>query len=304
MTAHHALFGIVPAHAVQGVGHLADQAQRRVARQLGVGIQRDDIAHASQDVRLLRVVGSAAIQRHEAGVGGAAQQPVEFMELATLALPAHPAVLAGVEPAPSVQQVEAFAARGRAVPLVQRGDGLLRDADQVGVSVLNFRIRIEAVRQQGKGQVATCAGQMVDFEALDVAAQFRLAGQQRGHDDQCAQVGRNPVDQCQGREAHGASARGDCSLDQGRGHLGGGQECGQRERRQQPGGSCRRGASGKDGPERQAQQHRCQRKDGGYVAAKPEADVEAVDAHGQRRSESDGLLQFAAPFGDQVMAGI
>ncbi|MCY1284316.1 hypothetical protein D9M70_332150 [compost metagenome] len=304
VAAHHALFGIAPAHAVQGVGHLADQAQRRVARQPGVGIQRDDVAHAGQDVGLPRFVGSTAIQRHEAGVGGAAQQPVEFVEFATLALPAHPAVLAGVEPAPAVQQVEALAARGRAVPLVQCGDGLLRDADQVGVAVEHFRIRIEAIRQQGKGQVATCAGQMVDFEALDVAAQFRFAGQQRGHDDQCAQVGGNPVDEGQGREAYGARARGDCSLDQGRGHLGGGQECGQRECRQQPGGSCRRGARGKDGPERQAQQHRCQREDGGYVAAKPEADVEAVDAHGQRWPESDGLLQFAAPFSDQVMAGI
>ena len=203
-----------------------------------------------------------------------------------------------------MQQVEAFAARGRAVPLVQDGDGLLRDADQVGVSVLHLRVRIEAVRQQGKRQVATCAGQMVDLKALDVAAQLRLAGQQRGHDDQCAQVGRNPVDQRQGRESHGASARGDCSLDEGCSHLGGGQECGQRKRRQQPGGSCRRGTCGEDGPERQAQQHRCQREDGGYVAAKPEADVEAVDAHGQRRPESNGLLQFAAPLGDQEMAGI
>ncbi len=54
----------------------------------GIGIERDDVAHIGRHLR--RVAGD----RHEGGVGGAAQQPVEFVQLAALALPSHPFVLA------------------------------------------------------------------------------------------------------------------------------------------------------------------------------------------------------------------
>ncbi len=77
-------------------------------REPGIGIQRDNVAHAGwQFVKKRRF--------DKAGIGGAAQQPIEFVQLAALALPAHPASLAGVPGAPAVQQQKADAARRRAI---------------------------------------------------------------------------------------------------------------------------------------------------------------------------------------------
>ncbi len=47
VAADHALARLVEARPVQGMRHLADQPQRRVARQPRVGIERDDVAHAA-----------------------------------------------------------------------------------------------------------------------------------------------------------------------------------------------------------------------------------------------------------------
>ena len=80
----HALSRDVEARAVQRVGHLADQPQRRVARQARVGVERDHVAHVGRHVRV------APADRHEGRVGRAAQQAVELLQLAALALPAHP----------------------------------------------------------------------------------------------------------------------------------------------------------------------------------------------------------------------
>ena len=66
---------------VQRVSQLADQPPRRVARKFRVGVERDDEA----DIR-----GKPAADDHETRVAGAPEQAVQFMELAALALPAHP----------------------------------------------------------------------------------------------------------------------------------------------------------------------------------------------------------------------
>jgi hypothetical protein len=70
----------IEARSVERMGELAHQAARRVARQARIGIERDHEAYA----------GRHAFGRDERGVVGAAQQPVELVQLAALALPAHP----------------------------------------------------------------------------------------------------------------------------------------------------------------------------------------------------------------------
>ena len=72
---------------VERMRHLADELSRGASRQLGIGVQGDDIAHAVRDAGEILAAGQ------KAGVGGAAQQPVEFMQLAPLALPPHPFLL-------------------------------------------------------------------------------------------------------------------------------------------------------------------------------------------------------------------
>ena len=75
----------------------ADQLARGIARQLRIRIERDDVADARQ-----RLAGTD--RGGEAGIGGAAQQAIEFFQLAALALPSHPHLLALVPQALAVQK--------------------------------------------------------------------------------------------------------------------------------------------------------------------------------------------------------
>ena len=82
---HDPAGGGVEARPVERMRHLADQPADRVARQPGVGVERDDVADAGGHRWRLPA------RAEEGGVGRAAQQPVQFMQLAALAFPADPA---------------------------------------------------------------------------------------------------------------------------------------------------------------------------------------------------------------------
>ncbi|MCY1219812.1 hypothetical protein D9M72_318020 [compost metagenome] len=112
VAAHDALPGRIEPWLVQRMGHLADQPQRGIAWQPRVGVEGDDVAHAGRHLRC------PAVDGHVAGVAGAAQQPVQLMQLAALALPSHPLALHGVEHAPAVKQQKAIASRTRPMALV------------------------------------------------------------------------------------------------------------------------------------------------------------------------------------------
>ena len=98
--------------------HLADEPERGVARQASIGIERDHILH------ILRHLRRAATDGHEGGIVRSAQQPVELMQLAALALPSHPFAFARIEPAMTVQQEEAVARRAGTVAPIQLLDPL------------------------------------------------------------------------------------------------------------------------------------------------------------------------------------
>src|SRR4029079_7804080 len=77
----------VEAWTIQRMRDDADQLPRRVTRQPGVGVEGDAVAYVGQD-------RSIAHRQHEAGVGGATEQPVEFLDFSALALPSHPQAFA------------------------------------------------------------------------------------------------------------------------------------------------------------------------------------------------------------------
>ena len=81
---HHPAGGRVEARPVQRMRHLADQAAHRIARQSRVGVERHDVTDiGGRD-------GRPGADVDERGVGRAAQQPIQFVQLAALALPADP----------------------------------------------------------------------------------------------------------------------------------------------------------------------------------------------------------------------
>src|SRR5437016_8267547 len=81
----------------------ADELPARIDRQIGIRIQRDDVAHGREAVEL-------ADHYDKAGIGCPSEQPVEFVQLSTLALPAHPSFFRGVPRSLAVKQVKALAA--------------------------------------------------------------------------------------------------------------------------------------------------------------------------------------------------
>ena len=113
-----------------------------VARQARVGVERDAVADRRQHVQL-------ADLGREARVGRAAQQAVELLDLAALALPAHPRVLAGVPLPVAMEQEEAIRIarrRTRALSAVDAGArarrecGVVDGASGVAASAKSLRI--------------------------------------------------------------------------------------------------------------------------------------------------------------------
>ena len=81
----------------------------------------------------------------EARVGGAAQQPVELLDLAALALPPHPQPFAGVPLPQAMEQEEAVGAVG-GVPGVERGDAGASRLEDLGV----LRLRLGRRRRESR----------------------------------------------------------------------------------------------------------------------------------------------------------
>ena len=126
---HDPAGGRVEARPVERMRHLADQAAHRVARQSRVGVERDDVANiGGRD-------GRPGADVDEGGVGRAAQQPVQFVQLAALALPADPPRFAFVPDATAMQQQKAVAARRRAIAPIETRDAFRRRGDQRRVAL-------------------------------------------------------------------------------------------------------------------------------------------------------------------------
>ncbi len=165
----------IEARDVQRVRDDADELFRRVARQTGVGIEREAVAHRREDVELADLHGVA-------GVRDAAQQPVEFLDLSALALPSHPHALAGV-PAPfAVEQEEAVRMAG-AEAAVEIDDARPRGVENRRVARPFARVGVGEVAEDREVDPRI---EVAQREHLDVLQQRRDpvdARQQRRHDD-------------------------------------------------------------------------------------------------------------------------
>src|SRR5437762_2113240 len=95
----------------------ADQPPRDFARQIRVGVERQHVANAGEQL-------GASGDETEVGVGASAQQPIQLLELTALAFPAHEAAAARVLTAPPMQQEIARLSGARA--FVELGDAAAR----------------------------------------------------------------------------------------------------------------------------------------------------------------------------------
>src|SRR4029079_3831301 len=103
----------------------ADQLSGGVSWEARVAVEGDAVVDVREN-------GEIAPRHREAGVARAAEEPVELLDLAALALPSHPAALALVPQPLPVEQIEAVVPAA-GVTLVERVDPFHRGLDDRGV---------------------------------------------------------------------------------------------------------------------------------------------------------------------------
>ena len=132
------------------------------------------------------------LRRQECRVAVAAQQEVELVQLAALALPAHPAAFRLVVEAAPVQQVEALAA-GQRVALVEQLDLAARIVEHLAVAGRQFDRAVRPVGQQREMDVADHVGEEMHLEIAQALVDVVARADQRGNHDQRARLGRHAV---------------------------------------------------------------------------------------------------------------
>ena len=160
--------------AVQRMRGDADQRARGIARQRRVAVERDAVAHRRQDGRVPDV-------HDEARVLGAAQQAIELVDLAALALPAHPQAFLRVPLSAAVAQEETIA-RGVVMFRVERADALARRLQDRGVLRLRLFGGVAEVAQDGEMNVRVQIAERLDLEMREQIVHPRDAVEHRRHD--------------------------------------------------------------------------------------------------------------------------
>ena len=139
-------------------------------RQPGVRIQGDDEAHLVGQSRETRTL-------QKAGVRGPTQQPVHFVQLAALALPADPAALALIPHTAAMQQQETVSARRRAMQKVETSDTIRGGRQERFVTGGVLRFTVRPVREQGKMQRAVLACQEMQLQPCHLLGNRLRRGQ-------------------------------------------------------------------------------------------------------------------------------
>ena len=182
--------------AVERVRHRRHQRPRRIARQLGVGVEGDDELDAGQRSGIAHHARKARARRG----GDAAQQRVELGELAALALVTHPHPFLRV-PAPRAVEEEEDVAVGLgpafAVLAVERLDGEARAFDQRAILGKRLLAGVEQVGEQTEMQAVVAIGQEAHFQRLDQLIDVVRTGEHGRHHHQRAPLRRNA-----GRKVH------------------------------------------------------------------------------------------------------
>src|SRR6184192_965010 len=156
-----------------------DQSPGGVAQQLGIGIQRDDKPNALELCAIAR-----AEKSFQLGRGFADEESIELLELAALAFPADPALLALAPRASAMKKKEA----PRSVPAIQF---LYSSSGDVYIlCVLRHALprRVRKIGQERKAQIRIRISEVTNFEAIEFVLDRVRGGQQHRHHYQRAAI--------------------------------------------------------------------------------------------------------------------
>ena len=137
------------------------------------------------------------------------------MQLSSLALPAHPFAVALVPYTLAMEEKKAFAAAGgRTIFLVQPGDPIHCNGQQIVVTRQGFARCVQPIGEQREAQVSIWICQVMHFQPLDLLCNFLRGGKQRGHDDNRSQVFGDAVAQLHSRQPSRPEQTHHCAVDQ------------------------------------------------------------------------------------------
>src|SRR5579885_1224103 len=150
------------------MSHRADHTLRRAARQLRIGIEREDVTDVGQPGEI------AGLDRKR--IEDLAKHLVQIEQLAAFALPTHPRSFARVVDAMTMEQVKASIGLACILPIefVDKTDGEIHAR-----IVLAHRFgRIGQICQQSEANVAIVIDEVTDFEIVHQATDLLFVEQQ------------------------------------------------------------------------------------------------------------------------------
>ncbi len=293
------------ARPVERVRHRRHELRRGVARQLRVGVERDDVAHVAEHAGVADDVREALARP---GAGAAAQQRVEVAELAALPLLAHPHPVDGVPAPRPVEQEEgrsglvvAVVVALRRVLRVERRDarGGVRHQFVVARHVLGGRVA--EVGQQAEVQVRVAVGEEAHLERLDQLVDAGDAADERRHHDQRARAAGDAERVVHARQHARHDEQRRRPVDEAERELAGGQQQQQRERQRLPPAQVER--RGDLGQQPGGEQHGEAGRRAAVDEQRPARDAAPPDGV-QRQARPGGGLQRRAPAADEVVADV
>ncbi len=182
------------------MGHCRDELLRRLARELRIGIQRDDILDVAQHGRVPDNHGKRI-------ASGPPQQGIQIRQFSALALMTHPGTLAPVPAAramkkkewPPLVRARRIAALEHILPTfivilaIQLFDQRAGMIHQYIVLGERFLVRIHEIRQQTEIHILVAIGQKPHFERFGEIRDLRFARQQGRYYRQCRKCRRYPI---------------------------------------------------------------------------------------------------------------
>ena len=159
---------------------------------------------------------------------------------------------------------------------------------------------IAPVGKQREDEVVVRVGEVVDLQPLDLFAHGGDAGQQRGHDDDRAQIRRDAVAQFQPGQQRRADLLGERAVYDRDGDVRGRNETDDRKDQKRPAAS----PGMRDGEQRKARTIAVTDGDHAHVAHHADIGAEAAQPGLKRHAAAKVLLEGAAAAGDQIISGV
>ncbi len=222
------------------------------------------------------------------------------MQLAALAFPTDPALLALVPDAATMQQHEPGAVRRRAIAKIEARDARGGLLDQRGVTLDVLGQAVGPVRQQREMQIAFGTGKMVDFQTFDLLVDRLPSCQHRRNRDDRPELGGNAVPQFETRQQRRRVAQIDSAICESDGGVNGRNGAEPDE----PDQNGKTQPLDGQGVKRHSEQQRGDQSNSCDITADPQRSMQARQPGSRRRAKLERRLKGGATASEQIIAEV